>query len=294
MDWDDLRVFLALARARRLGAAARATGQNATTVGRRIRRLEAELQTTLFETGPSGYSLTEAGRALLGRAELIESEALDIARSVSGENELSGPVRISVSEGFGTRVLAPRLADFSRTHPGITIDLIASTGFLDPSRREADLAIMLSRPERGPLLVRRLTDYRLGLYARREGGLAAAVTSPADLLGRPLIGYVPDLIYAPELGYLGEVDPRLTATIRSSSIIAQSELVAAGAGVGILPCFIGDSTAQLERLLAREVAITRTFWLVVHRNARHIARVERFIAWLDQVIASVQPLLLGG
>lgn len=293
MDWDDLRIFLALARARRLGAAARSAGQNATTVARRIRRLEAELQTTLFEHGLSGYTLTEEGLALLGRAETIEAEALDVRQALGRSgHELSGPIRVSVSEGFGSRVLAPRLAAFSTAHPRVTIDLIASTGFLNPSRREADLAVMLSRPQRGPLLVRKLTDYRLGLYARR-GADVDAVRTPGELIGRPLIGYVPDLIYAPELHYIEEVDSRLRATIRSSSIIAQSELVAAGAGYGVLPCFIGDAVPALRRLMPGEVAITRTFWLVTHRDARRIARVEAFIRWLDGAVADLQPLLLG-
>lgn len=112
-------------------------------------------------------------------------------------------------------------------------------------------------------------------YARR--GSADAVTTRGDLVGHPLIGDVPDLLYAPELDYLGEVDARLRATLRSSSIIAQSELIAAGAGYGVLPCFIGDAVPALARLLPDQVAITRTFWLVTHRDARRIARIEAFI-----------------
>ena len=104
---------------------------------------------------------------------------------------------------------------------------------------------------------------------------------------------MPDLIYAPELRYLAEVDERLEAQIRSSSITAQVRLIASGVGCGILPCFMGDTTPGLERLLAGQIAIERSFWLVVHRDMRRVARVEAFIAWLRDEVAAAQPLLSG-
>jgi DNA-binding transcriptional LysR family regulator len=288
MDWDDIRLFLALARTRRLGAASRVVAQNATTVARRIQRMERTLQTTLFENTVAGYVLTQDGQALLQRAERIEREALEIAQVVGrGGTALSGPIRVSVSEGFGSHVLAPRLASFTAEHPGITVDLIASTGILNPSRREADIAVMLSRPKAGPLLVRKLTDYRLALYAHPSFlAKAAPIRDVSDLLDRTLIGYVPDLVAAPELHYLAELDPRLQASVRSSSINAQAELIAAGAGCGILPTFIADRTPGLMHVLPEAVAITRTFWLVVHRDVRQIARIERFIGWLYDTVAA--------
>lgn len=294
-DWGDLRLFLALARTGRLAAAAAQVGQDATTVSRRIRRLEGQLQARLFETGATGRVLSEQGRSLLVRAEAMEREALGIVgdRGFAAAG-VAGAIRLSVSEGFGSHVLAPRLPAFTRAFPAVTVDLIATSGFLNPSRREADLAVMLSRPKAGPLVVRKLTDYRLGLYgARALGGELAAIGEPADLIGRPLVGYVPDLLYAPELDYLAEVDPRLRASVRSSSINAQAALVGHGAGVGVLPCFVADRMPRLVRLLPERVAITRGFWLVVHRDARRIARIERFIEWLDSTVADAAPLLAG-
>ena len=102
------------------------------------------------------------------------------------------------------------------------------------------------------------------------------------------------MIYAPELRYLAEIDGRLDASIRSSSIVAQAELIAAGAGCGILPCFIGDQMPGLVRVLPEAVDIARSFWLVVHRDVRRIARIDRFIAWLDATIGDLKPLMLGG
>ena len=121
---------------------------------------------------------------------------------------------------------------------------------------------------------------------------ARSGTSTA-LTRQRLVGYVPDLIYAPELRYLAEVDERLEPAIRSSSITAQGRLIASGAGCGILPCFLGDATPGLVRLLRDEVAIERGFWLVVHRDMRRVARVEAFISWLRKTVADAQELLLG-
>lgn len=289
-----MRVFLALARTGTLAAAARILAQDATTVARRIQRLEAVISTTLFEHGPQGQALTEAGHRLLAHAEAMESGALAIQQNAESGGALSGTIRVSLSEGFGTAFIAPRLASFTASCPGISIDLIASTGFLNPSRREADVAIMLARPRGGPLIASKLTDYRLGVYAsRRHLREVGPLASPHELRNRPLIGYVPDLIYAPELRYLAEVDDQLDAHIRSSSILAQAALIAGGAGCGILPCFLGDSLGGLVRLFADEVAIERRFWLVVHRDMRRVARIESFLAWLRAQVAASQPLLLG-
>lgn len=294
MNWDDMRVFLALARSGTLARAAAIVEQDATTVARRIQRLEAALATTLFEHGATGQSLTEGGHRLLAYAEAMEAGARAVQQQAEEGAGLGGTIRISVSEGFGMGFMAPRLAAFAEMHPGVALDLIASTGFLNPSRREADIAIMLARPKGGPLIAAKLTDYRLGVYAS-ESNLAATgpVESIEALTRRRLVGYVPDLIYAPELRYLAEVDERLEPAIRSSSITAQARLIASGAGCGILPCFLGDTTPGLVRLLTREVAIERSFWLVVHRDMRRVARIEAFIGWLRSEVAASQPSLLG-
>jgi DNA-binding transcriptional LysR family regulator len=294
MNWDDMRVFLALARSGTLARAASIVEQDATTVARRIQRLEAALATTLFEHGATGQSLTESGHRLLAHAEAMEAGARAVAQQAESGAGLGGTIRISVSEGFGMGFMAPRLPRFAEAHPGIALDLIASTGFLNPSRREADIAIMLARPKGGPLIAAKLTDYRLGVYASAD---YLAATGPLEsveaLTRRRLVGYVPDLIFAPELRYLAEVDERLEPAIRSSSISAQALLIAGGAGCGILPCFMGDRHPGLVRLLGREVAIERSFWLVVHRDMRRVARIEAFIGWLREEVSAAQPTLLG-
>jgi DNA-binding transcriptional LysR family regulator len=166
-DWDDLRVFLAVARARKIAPAARALGIDATTIARRLSRLEKALGADLFEMGGGERALTTSGLTLLRHAEGAESAALAAMEEVKGqEHRLSGQVRLSVAEGFGTWVLAPGMGAFNRRHPGIRLDLVTASGFLNPSNREADMAVMWARPQRGRLTVRRLGDYRLTFMPR--------------------------------------------------------------------------------------------------------------------------------
>ena len=204
-----------------------------------------------------------------------------------------GVVRVSASEGFGTWFVAHHLRAFAELHSTIGVDLAATNGFLSPSKRETDVAILLARPRRGPLITRRLADYGLRLFAsRRYLDAHDPVGSVGDLRRHQLIGYIPDLIYAPELDYLDEVGPGLEPRLRSSSINAQYRMAASGNGVAVLPCFIGDADSGLVRLLP-EVWIRRSFWLVTHKDTRRSPRVDRFVDWLVAVTEEHRDALLG-
>jgi DNA-binding transcriptional LysR family regulator len=293
MDWDDLRFFLAVARLGKLSSAADRLGVDATTVGRRLRRLENALQQTLFEQTRERQVLTEAGERLLVAVESMDRSASSIQPSSPGGG-VSGLVRVSVSEGFGTWFVAHHLRSFTQAHPGVQIDLVASSGFLNPSRRETDVAILLARPSKGPLLSRKLSDYELRLYASRAylEGHGGPIRSLAELRSHPLIGYIPGYIYAPELRYLDEIAPGLELRIRSSSINAQYRATASGAGVAVLPCFIGDADPELVRVV-REVRIQRSFWLVTHEETRRLARIEAFVDWLVATVRDHRERLIG-
>ena len=152
---------------------------------------------------------------------------------------------------------------------------------------------MLARPRGGPLVASKLTDYALGAYASTAILDDGPIKTIDDLLNRRLIGYVPDLIYAPELRYLADIDPKFDATLRSSSITAQARLISRGCGVGILPCFLAAMTGRLTRVLPETIVIRRSFWLVAHRDTRRLARIEAFVAWLRMEVANAQATLLG-
>ncbi len=285
LPWNDLQDFLAVARAGQIARAAVLIGVDATTIGRRLRRLEARLGRTLFEQTREGQVLTEAGEALLAQVEEMQNAAERIVETRGHAEALTGLLRVSVSEGFGTWLVAEHLHEFAAQHPALTIDLAASSGFLSPSRREADVAVLLARPRHGPVVAGKLSDYTLHLYAaraliERDGEITR------DALGNrhPMVGYIPDLLYSPELRFVDDLGPLPAATVRSSSINAQARLIATGAGVGVLPHFIGGALPELVRVLP-EVTIQRTFWLVTHRDTRQLRRVRAFSTWLAQLVA---------
>jgi DNA-binding transcriptional LysR family regulator len=292
-DWSDYQAFLAIARAGQLARAAGAMGVDATTMGRRLRRLEARLGATLFEQTREGQVLTETGEALLARVEAMAAAATGIGEGGDPAAGLSGTLRISVSEGFGGWFLPRHLPVLAAAHPHLTVDLVASSGFLSLSKREADIAVTLSRPKAGPVIARKLSDYALRLYASPAYLAGAGMpVRPADLTqGHRLVGYIPDMLYDPALRYLDEIHPGLTASVRSSSINAQYRMIAAGAGVGVLPCFIGDADAGLVPVLP-ERRILRGFWLVTHKDTHNLARVRAGKAWLADAVQAQRTALL--
>lgn len=292
-DWNDFQAFLAVARAGQLARASSAMGVDATTVGRRLRRLEARIGATLFEQTREGQILTEAGETMLAEVEAMEQAASRIDEQAAGIAGPTGLLRVSLSEGLASWIVAPVLGSFIESNPRLVVDLVASSGFLSPSKREADLAVTLSRPRAGPVIAGKLSDYSLRLYATpgylSQNGLP---DKPGELAtGHRLVGYIPDLLYAPELRYLAEIWPDLSATVRSSSINAQHRLIAAGAGIGVLPCFVGDSDPALVPVLP-DRRITRSFWLVTHKDTHNLSRVRAFKDWLTQLVANERERLL--
>lgn len=293
--WDDLRFFLAVARRRTLANAATRLNVDATTVGRRLDRLSEALGASLFDVGPAGHSLTARGEVLLKHAEEAERTML-AALGGGGRNDgkVGGTVRLSLSEGFATWIVAPRLPDFIATHPEVAAEIVTTNGFLNPSKREADLAVMLARPVRGPLRAQKLTDYDLGLYAAphylEAHGDPRTVSALRD---HSIIGYISDFIYADELRYIGEVDRDIVPRQTSSSINVQHAMCNAGLGIAVLPHFIARQCPGLLPVLPDAVRIRRSFWIVVHRDLATIPRIRTAIDWLKQVAQEARPLLLG-
>ncbi|MGN8000917.1 LysR family transcriptional regulator [Sphingomonas sp. 22176] len=294
VDWRDLQTFLALARTRHMARAGVTMGVNATTIARRLRRLETALGTTLFEQARDGQVLTEAGEALFARVEAIALTAGEIEPQRTGRTAaLSGTLRISVPEGLGSNLLTRHVGTLAAAHPDVTLDIVASSGFLSPSKREADIAVMLSRPRAGPVIARKLTDYALQLFATK-GYLAAfgMPHQPSDLReGHRFTSYIPDLIYAPELNYLDEFGPGLVPHLRSSSINAQYRIVRSGVAIGVLPAFIGGSDPALVPVLPQR-RILRTFWQVTHKDSHQRALVRAGREWLSHIVEAERALLL--
>ena len=285
MDWDHLRYFLELARASTLAAAARRLGVEHTTVARRIQALEKQTGIALFAREAGGHRLTEAGRHLLPGVEAMEAAVLGVERSapVQGGGP-SGLVRVGTTEGLGTLILAPQLARLTQCHPHLSIDLLALPRLLHLSRREADIVISLERPRRGSVIVTKLADYTLHLYGQREYlARHPLVATREDLRHHAFVSYVDDLLFTKELQFLDQIYPPERFAMRSTSVTAQYEAVRAGAGLAVLPAFLADADPVLARVLPQEARFTRTFWMSMPAEAKHLARMQAVWSFLKEV-----------
>ena len=288
MNWDDLRLFLGLARNGKISIAAKNLKVDPTTLIRRVKRLEESLNCNLFELTTKGYMLTEHGKRLVQYIERAEHYILDAKNDLTNErHELSGTIRVSASEGFGSWFLAPALPEFKKLYPSTCVELVASSGFLNINKREADIAILLEKPTKGLLYTKRLTDYRLNLYMHRDLiDSHGRPTSVEQLRPFNLVSYVPDLIYAPQLNFIEESLLSPLHALKSTSINAQFQMLRHKAGVGILPHFIARNAQELCPIMQDKIDITRTFWLATHRDVRHLARINVFLQWLNDIVSN--------
>lgn len=293
MDWNNLRFFLELARAGTLQSAARHLNVDHTTVARRMRTLEREAATPLFTREADGHRLTEAGRKLLPQVEAMEAAFRNVERSAPlAEEGHAGLVRVGTTEGFGTLVLAPALALYSLAHPKLVIDLLSLPRLVHLSRREADIVISLERPARGPVVVTKLTEYSLHLYASREYlERDGHVTRAEELRGHNFVSYVDDLLFTKELRILEELHKPAAFTLRSTSVLAQYEAVRAGAGIAVLPAFVAERDDRLVRVLPHQANFVRTFWMSMPAEAKHVARMQAVWNFVRETVALKQRLL---
>ena len=274
MNWDHIRIFLAVARTGQFLAAARRLRIDHTTVGRRIGKLEETLSTRLFDRRTDGCVLTGAGERLLAVAERMESEILTGAELLDREQvALSGTVRIGAPDGVGSYFLAPRLAAMAERHPELTVQLVPLPRSFSLSRREADIAVTIDRPTEGRLVASKLVDYGVSLYASRDYlRESGPIHSVEDLVERTLITYVDDLVYSPALDYSKMLDRPAVRQFECASVVGQVEAVRAGAGIGMLHDYIAGRYPELHRILP-EIGAVRSYWLVSHADVRDLARV---------------------
>ncbi len=276
MDWDDLRIFLYVARAGSVLAGARAVGLDHSTVSRRIAKLENQLGVRLFERAGRRMRITDVGKSLRATAETMESvmlQRVDMLRS--NEIDVSGRVRIGAPEGLGAGYLGGRIGGIANDLPRLEIELVALPQNYSLASREVDIAITLDRPQVGNVTTRKLTDYRLRLYgAPAYGQRYRWPASVADLAEHRLCGYITDLLHTKELDYLQFDNRQLSPYLKSTSIVAQMEMMAIGDVIGILPCFIASKVPSLLEILSSRVQLNRSYWLSVHDDLRQAARIK--------------------
>jgi len=285
-NWDDLRLFLAVAREQSLSGAGKQLRLDPATLGRRVARLEKNLQAVLFVKSPQGYALTEAGSQLMERAETAEQAMRVATAGVSAPSDrLSGQIRIGAPDGCANFLLPQVCAGIVAENPGLDIQIVALPRVFNLSRREADMAIGVSAPTAGRLVVQKITDYHLHLAASAQYLQDhPKITEQADLRSHRLVGYIPDMIFDRELDYLGDLG-EARVPLASNSVSVQVHMIQQGGGVGVVHDFSLPFAPGVQKILEHDVSLTRSFYLIRHADDQRNLRLSRFA---DQLITALR------
>ena len=284
-NWDDLRVFLAVARAGSLSGAARSLGVNHSTVFRRIVGLEATLGVRLFERLPTGYALTVAGEETLGIVECIESDVATLDRTVTGQDlRLSGTVRIAATDMLAFWLLPDHLARFRKAYPGIEIEIVVGNEALNLSRRETDIALRIGNTPLETLVGRRVGQLNFAIY----GAPDYCATHPnTDLTQHDWVGL--DSAHAPLRQRFDQFLPGVRPSVRSNSVACTVRLAKAGLGLAVLPCAIADQKPDLIRVADLPDTFSLDLWLLTHEDLRHTGRIRAVLDFLAAALAAEAP-----
>ncbi len=284
MDWDNVRVFLAVARAGLFVAGARRLHLDHATVSRRIAALEAALGAKLFDRRTTGARLTSAGERFLAAAEQMESAFLHAQGEVSGlDVELAGEVRIGAPDGFSTYYLAEALGPFIARNPALRVQLLPLPRLTPLARREVDIVVGLDKPESGRFVARKLTDYTLGIYGS-PAYLAGHGAPGPDVSGHRLIGYAEEYAFSSALDYVRELFGGAPTQFECASAVTQLEAARAGVGLAVVHDFIARRFPDLRRVLPQRAA-SRAYWIVTHEDTRGLGRIR---AAHDHIVACVE------
>lgn len=278
IDWNDIAYFLAVCRAGSLSAASRVLGVEHTTVGRRISALEKALGSRLFDRSRDGYVATTRGAEIRALAEDMETAADSLVRrGVGGDTRVAGTLRITATETMCAEFLAPSLPRLMARHPELRIEAVADNSNLSLARREADIALRMSRPEGGALVARAIATVGYGVYA------AKTFCKKYDLVpGRfepdlhPVVGFDDTGADFPASKWLVAACAAVGTqpAFVSNSLFSQYAAVASGIGAGVLPCYMGESDSRLVCLLGPSRVVSRNLWIVYHRDVRELVRLR--------------------
>lgn len=289
MDWDDVRIFLALIRTGNVRAAADSLKVSHSTVARRIDALERKLSTRLFERMPTGYALTPVGEDMLQVAETVEDELEGLERRIEGhDNKLSGRLRVTMVDALATNLLMPQLTEFTERYPEIDIEVPVSYVAADLDRREADIALRFVRNPPEHLVGRRLLTCATAAYASRDYLSSHDLRDPtsARWIGFAAQGAYPKWVRK-------SAYPDIPARGQFVSLLVQLAACMAGMGVAMLPCFLGEQQSSLRRLSSAKPDPFFELWILIHSDLRSNARIRIFSEFIVAAILSHRAVLEG-
>lgn len=295
MDWDDIKIFLALMRTGTVRAAAEKLGISHSTVARRIEAMEQKLAVRLFDRLPSGYVVTPVGEDMLKVAEHVETELGGLERRILGhDHKLVGRIKVTMVDALAVGLLMPHLSEFTEKYPEIDLEIDVTYDAADLSNREADVALRFAQNPPELLIGRRLLTCATAAYATGDYLDRHDLDNPDSLdnWGRARwIGFGPQ---RPQPDWVKKsLFPTLPVKGQLVSLMVQLEACKNGMGIGMLPCFLADPDPNLHRLSSPVQVPNFDLWLLTHPDTRTNARIRVFKDFITSAILSHRPLLEG-
>jgi DNA-binding transcriptional LysR family regulator len=297
IDWDDLRVFLHVARTNSLTQASRRLKIDHSTVSRRIAQLESSLGVAVVERQRSGLKLNSVGERLFRQAETMESALVTFQEGIESENNQAsaGLVRLATMEGIASLYIAERCGRLSEIAPGVKLELVTSPQTIHVNRREADLFLSFFKPPGQGLISELIGGFRLYLYASQTYiDRFGAPESSADLPNHRFVSYIEDLIQVDSVRWLRDIIDTPMVTFYSNSMIAQMNAAAGGVGMVLLPSFAAPHAAQLIPILPDAISTTREIWLNVHSDLQFSPRIRSVRLFLTRLFGDDPSMQVMG
>ncbi|ADG10186.1 LysR family transcriptional regulator [Caulobacter segnis] len=290
LSWDDLRVVQAVARTGALAAAAQTLGINVTTITRRLAKVEEVLGVALFDRRRAGYVATAQGGEVVALAERVELDVIGVARRVSGHaHGHAGELRITTSDSLLLYFLTPMIASFKACNPAVRVEVTVGNGALNLARGEADIAIRATEKPPENLFGRKVSMIAWAPYRAWSDKVADSHAGP----DRQWVSYGGRLSGLKAADFVAARVPPDAIGYRTDSVAGAAAAIAAGMGVGYLPCMLGDLSPDLQRIGPIEPALSDDLWLLTHPDIRRSGRVYAFMTHCSEAIAHSRELVEG-
>ncbi|EIV2085999.1 LysR family transcriptional regulator [Klebsiella aerogenes] len=281
-NWDDTRIFLAVARSGTLSGAAETMDMGIATLSRRLDRLEKSLAVPLFSRHQSGYRLTDDGEALLARAEALEHAGLAFGETARLQGNVAGLVRLATSDNLAAHFILPSLNGLMEKYPDLRVEVLSGVQSVNLHRRDADLAIRMVKPESGNLTLKRLGKVGFGLYSA-DTGLAGSTDVAFN--NAQYIGWPESHQHLPAARWITRTLRGRPCRVEANTLLAQLSAVSAGLGLGVLPHFMARKNGL--QCVNADIGVDQTLWLVMHSDLAHSRRVrvvaDHLIALFDEI-----------
>jgi DNA-binding transcriptional LysR family regulator len=291
---DDLLVLLAVSRSAKFTTAAQALGLNHTTVSRRIAALEKTLGGRVLSRAAGGWELTELGAEAVQVAEQVESAVRSLGQPGKAPDPITGVVRMTATDGFSAYVAAPAVARLRRKHPGLSVEIVTVTRRALQQRSGLDIEVVVGEPQVHRAEAFKLGEYVLGMYASRtylaENGMPATVE---ELTEHPLVYFVDSMLQVDDLDAPRRLVPAMKDGLTSTNVFVHVEATRAGAGIGFLPCFMGDLHDDLVRLLPEAFSERLPYWMVLRPDSMRRPAVAAVVQALRDQAVEYREALLG-